>query len=83
MNKLSGFNSRFREHVEQSDAFRWLGRVQMIQSGHGVDDPEHDRCFYPVIHQVEVGQTHWKQHRQVSSDVNVLKLELMKELELQ
>lgn len=33
----------------------------MIQSGHCVDDSEHDSCFDPVIHQVKVGQTHWKQ----------------------
>lgn len=53
--------SRFSKHIEHCDAFWWLGGVQMIQSGYCVDDPKHDGSFYPVIHQVEVSQAHWKQ----------------------
>lgn len=58
MIKYDQVNSRFSKHVEHCDAFWWLGRVQMIQSGHCVDHSKHDSCFYPVIHQVKVRQTH-------------------------
>lgn len=57
-------DSRFRKHVEHGDAFWGLGRIQVIQSGHCVDDSKHDSCFDPVIHQVEVSQAHWKQSSQ-------------------
>ena len=52
------WDSRLREDVERGDAFGRSGRVQVIQSGDGVDDPEHDGSFHPIIDQVGVGQPH-------------------------
>lgn len=56
--------SRFSKDVKHSDAFGRLRRVQMVQSGHRVDHPEHDGRLYPVVQQVKVSQPHWK--RQIS-----------------
>lgn len=53
-------NVRFREHIEHSDALWWFWWVQVIQCGHCVDDSEHDSCFYPIVDEVDVSQTHWK-----------------------
>ena len=51
-------DSRLREDVERGDAFGRFWRVEVIQSGDCVDDPEHDGSFHPIIHQVGVRQPH-------------------------
>lgn len=47
---------RLCEDVEHGDALGRLRRLQVVQRRHGVDDPEHDGCFHPVVHQVGVSQ---------------------------
>lgn len=53
--------SRLGEDVEHGETLGRLGRVQVVQSGHGVDDAKHHSCFHPVIHKVGVGQTSCKE----------------------
>lgn len=57
-------DSRFSKHIEHGDALWWFWWVQVIQSGHCVDDSKHHSCFDPVVHQVEISQANWKQYRE-------------------
>lgn len=45
-------HSRLGEDVERCDALGRLGRVQVVEARHGVDDAEEDGRLHPVVHQV-------------------------------
>lgn len=70
-------HSRFSKHIEHGDAFWWLRRVKVIQSGYRVDDAKHHSCFHPVIHQVKVSQPHWKQCNDISSAASFLSSQII------
>lgn len=54
---------RLCEDIEHGDTLGGLRRVQVVQSGHGVDDAKHYSCLYPVIHQVGVRQTSCRRNK--------------------
>lgn len=54
---------RLGKDVEHRDTLGGLGRVQVVQCSHGVNDTEHHGCFYPVVHQVGISQTSCKSVR--------------------